>query len=47
MYYLKFTEEEIAIILQAIQKYEYDNIYITEEQFNIAENVIAKIDEVI
>jgi hypothetical protein len=41
------TEEQVSIILQALQYYRYNNQYVTSEQWNIAETVVEKIDEII
>lgn len=47
MYRLELTEEEVAIILQALSHYQYNNPHISEEQWNIANQVVEKIDGVI
>ena len=47
MYILNLSEEECSIVLQALSHYQYNNQHISEEQFNIAESVVAKIDEII
>ena len=47
MYKLNLTEEEIVIIMQALSYYQFDNPYTTEEQYQIAQNVRNKIDEII
>ena len=47
MYRFELTEEEIAIMLQALSHYQYTNAYISEEQWNIANQVVEKIDSVI
>ena len=47
MYKLELTEKEIAILLQALSHYQYNNPYITQEQFDIAENINQKIDEIL
>lgn len=44
---LDFTEEQLSIILQALSFYQYTNPHISEEQYNIAETVICKVDELI
>lgn len=41
------SEEQVAIILQAIEYYRYNNKYITLEQWNIADTIIAKIEDLI
>lgn len=47
MYELKLTETEIAIIMQALSHYQFDNPFVTAEQYQIAQNVMNKIDEII
>ena len=47
MYKLNLTEEEIAIIMQALSQYQFDNPFITAEQYQIALNVTNKICEII
>ena len=47
MYDLQLTEDEISIILQALNYFQYENPYITEEQYDIANNVTNKIDYMI
>jgi hypothetical protein len=47
MYRLELTEEEIAIMLQALSHYQYNNPHISEEQWDIANQVVEKIDSVI
>ena len=47
MYKLNLTEEEIAIIMQALSHYQFDNPFTTEEQYQIAQNVINKIDKIL
>ena len=47
MYTLCFTEEELAVILQALGHYQYNNPYITQEQFDIAENAQNQIDKIL
>ena len=45
MYRLELTEDEIAIILQALDNYMYNNGRISEEQWEIANQVVEKIDK--
>lgn len=46
--YLKlYTEEEISIIMQALSRYMYNNPNVTEEQWEIANRVLERMDEVI
>lgn len=47
MYRLELTEEEIAIILQALGHYQWNNPYISQGQWDIANQVVEKIDGVI
>lgn len=47
MYNLNLTEEEIAIILNALGHFQYNNPYITIETYNIADNIKNKIDEIL
>ena len=47
MYRFELTEEEAAITLQAFSHYQYNNPYITQEQWDIANQVVEKIDSVI
>ena len=47
MYKLNLTEEEIAIIMQALSYYQFDNPHTTAKQYQIALNVMNKIDEII
>lgn len=47
MYKVEFTEEELSIILQAIMFYQDRNLHFTEKQYNIAERIYAKIDEIL
>ena len=42
-----YNEEEISIVMQALQKYMYDNPRITEEQWEIANRVLERIDELL
>ena len=41
------SEEQVAIILQAIEYYRYNNEYITQEQWDIADTIIEKIEDLI
>lgn len=46
--YLKlYTEEEISIIMQALSHYMYDNPHATEEQWEIANRVLERMDELL
>lgn len=48
MYHLlNLTEEQVSIIMQALQYYRYNNQYVTSEQWDIANSVVEKIDEII
>ena len=47
MYELNLTETEIAIVMQALSHYQYNNAHVTEEQYDIAENILNKIDEIL
>lgn len=47
MYRLELTEEEVAIMLQALSHYQYNNPHISEAQWTIANQVVEKIDGVI
>lgn len=47
MYELNLTETEIAIMMQALSHCQYNNIHVSEEQYDIAENILNKIDEII
>ena len=47
MYKVEFTEEDLSIILQAIMFYQDRNPYFTEKEYDIAEEVYAKIDEIL
>lgn len=40
-----FEEKEISIILQALTHYQYNNPHISEEQYEIANSVIEKIED--
>ena len=47
MYKIDLTEEEISLILQALDFHEEHNIHLKEVQFNIANNIRNKINEII
>ena len=47
MYKIDLTEEEISLILQALDFHEEQNIHLREVQFNIANNIRNKIDTII
>ena len=42
-----YTEEEISIVMQALSRYMYNNSQVTEEQWEIANRVLERMDEVI
>lgn len=42
-----YTEEEISVIMQALSRYMYNNPHVTEEQWEIANRVLERMDEVI
>jgi hypothetical protein len=44
---IDLTEEQVSIILQALTLFQYENPYISNEQFEIANSVVEKIDEII
>lgn len=39
-----YNEEETSIVMQALLKYMYDNPRVTEEQWEIANRVLERID---
>ena len=41
----QFEEQQVAIILQALQHYMYNNPHLSDEQWEIANSVVEKIDE--
>lgn len=44
--YLKlYTEEEISIIMQALSHFMYNNSRVNEEQWEIANRILERIDE--
>ena len=47
MYNLSLTEEEISIMLQALSYFSFNNPYITEQTFDIANKITEKIDEIL
>ena len=47
MYKIDLTEEEISLILQALDFHEEQNIHLTEVQFNIANSIRSKIDAIL
>lgn len=48
MIYLKLnTEEEISVVMQALSRYMYNNPHVTEEQWEIANRILERIDELI
>ena len=42
-----YTEEEISIVMQALSRYMYNNPHVTEEQWEIANKVLERMDEVL
>ena len=42
-----YTEEEISILMQALSHYMYNNPRVTEEQWEIANRVLERMDKVI
>ena len=42
-----YTEEEVSIVMQALTRYMYNNPDVTEEQWEIANRVIDRIDGLI
>lgn len=38
-----FTDAELSVILQGLNKFIYDNPHLTEEQYDIANSAIEKI----
>ena len=42
-----YTEEEISIVMQALSYYMYDRPFTTEKQWEIANRVLERMDEVI
>ena len=42
-----YTEEEISIVMQALSRYMYDNPHVTEEQWEIANRVLERMDELL
>lgn len=42
-----YTEEEVSILMQALSHYMYNNSRVTEEQWEIANRVLERMDEVI
>ena len=47
MYEIDLTEEEISLILQALDFHEEQNTHLTEVQFNIANSIRNKIDKIL
>ena len=47
MYKVEFTEEELFVILQAIMFYQDRSLQFTEKQYEIAEKIYTKIDEIL
>ena len=42
---LVLNEEQISIVMQALNHYMYNNPHVTEEQWDIANSVLELIDE--
>ena len=42
-----YTEEEVSVVMQALSKYMYDNPCVTEEQWENANRVLERIDELL
>lgn len=42
-----YTKEEISILMQALSHYMYNNPRVTEEQWEIANRILERMDEVI
>ena len=42
-----YTEEEISVVMQALTRYMYNNPNVTEEQWEIANRLIDRIDGLI
>ena len=42
-----YNEEEIYVVMQALQKYMYDNPRVTEEQWEIANQILERVDELL
>ena len=42
-----YTEEEISILMQALSHYMYNNPRITEEQWEIANRILERMDRLI
>ena len=40
-----YTEEEISIVMQALSHFMWNNLHITEEQWEIANKVLERIDK--
>ena len=47
MYEINLAEEEISLIIQALDLHEEQNIHLTEVQFNIANSIRSKINAII
>lgn len=47
MYEIDLVEEEISLILQALDFNEEQNNHLTEVQFNIANSIRSKIDAIL
>ena len=42
-----YTEEEISILMQALSHYMYNNPMVTEEQWEIANRILERMDRLI
>ena len=42
-----YTDEEISIVMQALSRYMYNNPNVTEEQWEIANRVMDRIDTLV
>ena len=42
-----YNEEEVSIIMQALNHYMYDNAHLTEEQWEIANRIMERLDRLI
>lgn len=47
MYSLVLTEEDVSIILQALDFFEEHNIHLREQHYNIINNIRTKVDEIL
>ena len=42
-----YTEEEISILMQALSYYMYDRPFTTEEQWEIANRILERMDDLL